>query len=149
MRIFVNRQFRKFAAQNTIADSALCRAIREISTGLAHANLGGDVYKQRIARKGQGNRVVFARSFSLERTKPLSLSRLCKNEQDNLERNEIAGLKDLAGRMLNYDEQTIALALKNGALEEVVCEEKRIVAGSSPPSMKQPKIFITQGRWTK
>ena len=77
-----------------------------------------------LRAKGRGNRVVFARSFSSGRTKPLSLSSaLQKNEQDNLERNEIAGLKDLAGRMLNYDEQTIVLALKNGALEEVVCEE--------------------------
>jgi hypothetical protein len=124
MRIFVNRQFRKFAAQNTIADSALCRAIREISTGLAHANLGGGVYKQRVARKGQGKSggfrtIIF---FRAHKTAFFILG-FAKNEQDNLERNEIAGLKDLAGRMLNYDEQTIALALKNGALEEVVCEE--------------------------
>lgn len=124
MRIFVNRQFRKFAAQNAIADSALCGAIREISTGLAHANLGGGVYKQRIARKGQGKSggfrtIVF---FRAHKTAFFILG-FAKNEQDNLERNEIAGLKDLAGRMLNYDEQTIALALKNGALEQVVCEE--------------------------
>jgi len=124
MRIFINRQFRKFAAQNGIADSALCRAIREISTGLAHANLGGGVYKQRIARKRQGKSggfrtIIF---FRAHKTAFFILG-FAKNEQDNLERNEIAGLKDLAGRMLNYDEQTIALALKNGALEEVVCEE--------------------------
>jgi hypothetical protein len=124
MRIFVNRQFRKFAAQNAIADSALGRAIREISTGLAHANLGGGVYKQRIARKGQGKSggfrtIIF---FRAHKTAFFILG-FAKNEQDNLERNEIAGLRDLAGRMLNYDEQTIALALKNGALEEVVCEE--------------------------
>ena len=124
MRIFVNRQFRKFAAQNAIVDLALCRAIREISTGLAHANLGGGVYKQRIARKGQGKSggfrtIIF---FRAHKTAFFILG-FAKNEQDNLERNEIAGLKDLAGRMLNYDEQTIALALKNGALEEVVCEE--------------------------
>jgi len=124
MRIFVNRQLRKFAAQNAIVDLALCRAIREISTGLAHANLGGGVYKQRIARKGQGKSggfrtIIF---FRAHKTAFFILG-FAKNEQDNLERNEIAGLKDLAGRMLNYDEQTIALALKNGALEEVVCEE--------------------------
>jgi len=124
MRIFVNRQFRKFAAQNAIADSALCRAIREISTGLAHANLGGGVYKQRIARKGQGKSGGFRTIiFFREHKTAFFIFGFAKNEQDNLERNEIAGLKDLAGKMLNYDEKTIALALKNGALEEVVCEE--------------------------
>jgi hypothetical protein len=124
MRIFVNRQFRKFAVDNAISDDSLCKAIREISTGLAHANLGAGVYKQRIARKGQGKSggfrtIIF---FRAHKTAFFILG-FAKNEQDNLERNEIAGLKDLAGRMLNYDEQAIALALKNGALEEVVCEE--------------------------
>jgi hypothetical protein len=124
MRIFVNRQFRKFVADNAIAHASLCKAVREISTGLAHANLGGGVYKQRIARKGQGKSggfrtIIFFRAHKTA----LFILGFAKNDQDNLERNEIAGLKDLAGRMLNYDEQTIALALKNGALEEVVCEE--------------------------
>jgi hypothetical protein len=124
MRIFVNRQFRKFAADNVIADTSLWKAVREISTGLAHANLGGGVYKQRIARRGQGKSggfrtIIF---FRAHKTAFFILG-FAKNEQDNLERNEIAGLKDLAGRMLNYDEQTIALALRNGALEEVVSEE--------------------------
>jgi hypothetical protein len=74
--------------------------------------------------RGKENQVVFARSSSSGRTEPLSLSSaLRKTSKTNLERNEIAGLKDLAGRMLNYDEKTIALALENGALEEVVCEE--------------------------
>ncbi len=124
MRIFVNRQFRKFAADNAIADTSLWKAVREISTGLAHANLGGGVYKQRIARKGQGKSggfrtIIF---FKAHKTAFFILG-FAKNAQDNLERDEVAGLKDLAGRMLNYDEKTIALALKNGALEEVVCEE--------------------------
>jgi hypothetical protein len=124
MRIFVNRQFRRFAVDNAISDASLCKAVREISTGLAHANLGGGVYKQRIARKGEGKSggfrtIIF---FRAQKTAFFILG-FAKNEQDNLERNEIAGLKDLAGRMLNYDEQTIALALKNGALEEVVCQK--------------------------
>jgi len=124
MRIFVNRQFRKFAVDNAIADTSLCKAVREISTGLAHANLGGGVYNQRTARQGQGKSggfrtIIF---FKAHKTAFFILG-FAKNAQDNLERDEIAGLKDLAGRMLNYDEKTIALALKNGALEEVVCEE--------------------------
>ncbi len=124
MRIFVNRQFRKFAEHNAIADTALCGAIREISTGLTHANLGGGVYKQRIARKGQGKSggfrtIIF---FRAHKTAFFILG-FAKNEQDNLERDEIAGLKDLAGRMLNYDEQAIAVALKTGALKEVACKE--------------------------
>lgn len=101
MRIFVNRQFRKFAVDNRIADALLCKAIREISTGLAHANLGGGVYKQRIARKGQGKSGGFRTIlfFKAHQTAFFILG-FAKNAQDNLERDEVAGLKDLAGRML-------------------------------------------------
>jgi hypothetical protein len=123
MRTFLNKQFRRFADENALSDDALCRAVREISTGLAHANLGGGVYKQRIARKGQGKSGGFRTIIFFKAHKvAFFILGFAKNVQDNLERNEIAGLKDLAGRMMSYDEKTIALALKNGALEEISCE---------------------------
>jgi hypothetical protein len=50
----VSKLFRRFANENELSDTALCGAIRELSAGLIHANLGGGVYKQRIARAGQG-----------------------------------------------------------------------------------------------
>jgi len=99
MRTFVNKQFRRFANENAISDDSLCKAVREISTGLIHANLGGGVYKQRIARKGQGKSggfrtIIF---FKAHRTAFFILG-FAKNTQDNLDRDEIAGLKDLAER---------------------------------------------------
>ena len=125
MRTFLNKQFRRFADENALSDDALCRAVREISTGLAHANLGGGVYKQRIARKGQGKSGGFRTIIFFKAHKvAFFILGFAKNVQDNLERNEIAGLKDLAGRMMSYDEKTIALALKNGALEEISCEQE-------------------------
>ena len=125
MRVFVNKQFRRFAKEHEIADRSLCRAVREISTGLAHANLGGGVYKQRIARKGQGKSggfrtIIF---FKAHKTAFFILG-LAKNVQDNLSRDEIEGLKDLAGRMLIYDEKTIARALEGGALQEISCGQE-------------------------
>ena len=125
MHVFVNRQFRRFANENSISDDALCKAIREISTGLAHAKLGGGVYKQRIARKGQGKSggfrtIIFFKADNVA----FFILGFAKNVQDNLDRNEVAGLKDLAGRMLSYDEKTIALALEEGALEEISCEQE-------------------------
>jgi hypothetical protein len=125
MRIFVNRQFRKFAVQNKIPDASLCKAVHEVSAGLAHASLGGGVYKQRIARQGQGKSGGFRTVLFFKAHKvAFFILGFAKNAQDNLERDEVAGLKDLAGRMLAYDDKTITLALKNNALEEIVCKEK-------------------------
>lgn len=125
MRAFVSKQFRRFANENAISEDSLCKAVREISTGLMHANLGGGVYKQRIARKGQGKSggfrtIVFFKAHKVA----FFILGFAKNAQDNLERDEIAGLKDLAERMLSYDEKTVAQALKNGALEELPCEQQ-------------------------
>ena len=82
------------------------------------------VFTNSVLRKGQGKSggfrtIIF---FKAHKTAFFILG-FAKNAQDNLDRDEIAGLKDLAGRILSYDEKTIALALKNGAFEEVVCEE--------------------------
>lgn len=125
MRAFVNKQFRRFANENAISDDSLCKAVREISTGLIHANLGGGVYKQRIARKGQGKSggfrtIIFFKAHQVA----FFILGFAKNMQDNLDRDEIAGLKDLAERMLSYDEKTIDQAVNNGALEEVPCQQK-------------------------
>jgi hypothetical protein len=125
MHVFVNKQFRRFANENALSDALLCKAVREISTGLAHANLGGGVYKQRIARKGKGKSggfrtIVFFKAHKVA----FFILGFAKNVEDNLERDEVAGLKDLAERMLSYDEKTIALALKNGALKEILCEQE-------------------------
>ena len=125
MRTFVNKHFRRFADENAISDDSLCKAVREISTGLAHANLGGGVYKQRIARRGQGKSGGFRTIIFFKAHKvAFFILGFAKNTQDNLQRDEIAGLKDLAERMLNYDEKTIALALKNSALEEISCKQE-------------------------
>jgi hypothetical protein len=125
MRVFLNRQFRRFANENALSDDSLCKAVREISTGLAHANLGAGVYKQRIARKGQGKSGGFRTIIFFKAHKAaFFILGFAKNAQDNLEQDEVAGLKDLAKRMLGYDEKAISYALKGGALEELRCEQE-------------------------
>jgi len=56
MRIFKNRWIAKFAAKHSISDSDLIEAVRRADNGLIDADLGGGVIKQRIARKGAGQK---------------------------------------------------------------------------------------------
>ncbi|MCL1929093.1 MAG: type II toxin-antitoxin system RelE/ParE family toxin [Treponema sp.] len=53
MRIFKNTWFTRFADKEGIADDELKEAVNRLETGQA-AELGGDVYKVRIARSGEG-----------------------------------------------------------------------------------------------
>ena len=54
MRIYRSREFRAFMKDNRIPAVSIFRAVEEIANGLVHANLGGGVYKQRVARAGEG-----------------------------------------------------------------------------------------------
>ena len=54
MRIFKNRWFVRFARKQKISDEILREALMRIEHGLADADLGGGVFKQRIARSGGG-----------------------------------------------------------------------------------------------
>jgi hypothetical protein len=67
MRIFKYRAFRQWAKAEGLSDSALKNAIKEIELGLFEANLGGGLYKKRVARKGQGKIVVIEQLLRLKK----------------------------------------------------------------------------------
>ncbi|GHU05792.1 hypothetical protein FACS1894147_12310 [Spirochaetia bacterium] len=55
IRIFKNTWFDRFAAKEGITDGELKDIVNNtLETGQAEANLGGDVYKVRIGRPGEG-----------------------------------------------------------------------------------------------
>lgn len=54
MRIFKYRVFHQWAKKEKISDSSLKNSINEIEKRLFDADLGGGLYKKRVARKGQG-----------------------------------------------------------------------------------------------
>jgi hypothetical protein len=58
MRVFKIKWFNQWAIKAGITDDSLRQALSEIETGLIDANLGGDVYKQRVRFQGRGNVVV-------------------------------------------------------------------------------------------
>nr|MCH9769421.1 type II toxin-antitoxin system RelE/ParE family toxin [Gammaproteobacteria bacterium] len=56
MRIFKARFFAKWARKERLSDNLLWRAVCEMEQGLVDADLGGHVYKKRIALQGRGKR---------------------------------------------------------------------------------------------
>lgn len=56
MLIYKTRWFTKWAKKQGITDQALIQSVDEIDQGLASADLGGSVYKKRVAMQGQGKR---------------------------------------------------------------------------------------------
>ena len=56
MRIFKTKLFSKWARKEKLGDKQLIQAIQEMERGLVDGDLGGHVYKKRIALGGQGKR---------------------------------------------------------------------------------------------
>lgn len=54
MRIFKNKTFTRWARKEGLSDAALIQAVAEAEQGLIDVDLGGHVYKKRVALAGRG-----------------------------------------------------------------------------------------------
>ncbi len=54
MRIFTTRAFSRLDVAGELSDTDLILAVDEMNDGLWDANLGGQVYKKRVALAGRG-----------------------------------------------------------------------------------------------
>lgn len=54
MGAFKVKSFERFAQKHGISDADLLKAAESVIAGNFDADLGGGVYKQRVAREGQG-----------------------------------------------------------------------------------------------
>lgn len=122
VQVLTTKWFARFARREKITDAMLCEAVARAQKGIVDADLGGNVLKQRIARKGEGRsggyrtillfrigeRAIFAYGFA-------------KNAQDNIDKAELEAFRSLAAELLEYDEDRIGKALDAGALLEVTC----------------------------
>jgi len=120
MRIFENAWFAKFADKQGITEGTLKSAVAEVEAGLVDADLGGGVFKKRLAREGKGKSggyrvIVFFRSG--ERT--FFIYGFEKSRQDNITPKELAVFRKNAKRMLAMGDATIEAWLQDGTLHEI------------------------------
>ena len=124
MRIFKNTWFDRFTDREGISDDELREIVNQLETGQADANLGGGVYKVRIARPGEGKSggyrvIVYFRSE--ERT--FFIYGFAKSDRNNVDSGELRAFK--VGAKINFsltDEQ-IKDRLQKRTLIEVFYED--------------------------
>jgi len=120
MRIFKNKWFARFAQKETVADETLHEAVRQIEVGNYDADLGGGVFKQRIARPGEGQsggyRVVLCFKAG---ERAFYVYGFAKSKRDNVARNEIKEFKKLAKILFDMSDAQLELMLQNGDLDEL------------------------------
>lgn len=120
MRIFKYRMFRQWAKKEGISDSALKKAIDEIERGLFDASLGNGLYKQRVARKGQGKRGGYRTILAFkEKDRSVFMYGYPKNDRANISDKEEAVYKKLAAYYLGVPDNKLENLITIGELFEV------------------------------
>ena len=95
MRIFTTRAFNRLDVAGELGDADLIAAVAEMNDGLWDVNLGGQVYKKRVALAGRSN----------------------------ITPKEKKALKLMARELLGYSNKQLRQALKHGALIEIEVQE--------------------------
>lgn len=131
MKLYKTPQFNRWARKNDLGDADLCNAAREMAEGLYEADLGGGLFKKRIARSGQGKRGGFRTMIASNRKdRWVFLYGFAKNERSNIDRDEEKALKKLAVDLLSATIAMIETMTRNNELTEVDCDEKEEIPHS-------------------
>jgi hypothetical protein len=122
LRVFKIKVFARFARNEGLGDKALAGAIADIERGLADADMGGGLIKQRIARAGEGKRGGFRTLIAYHIGKrAIFLFGFAKSDQANISPQDERDLKDFGAMLLALKDKDIELMVENGELREVNC----------------------------
>ena len=61
--ILKRKDFARWQSGEKLPDAALCKAVQEMESGLIDADLGGSLYKKRVARPGGARAAATARWY--------------------------------------------------------------------------------------
>ena len=121
MRIFKNSWFARFADKEGITDNELREAVDLLEAGLADADLGGDVYKMRLARPGEGKSGGY-RVIVFYRTEERTFFVYTKANRGNISEKELRIFKKRAKIFISKTDEEIRDDLRKRDLIEVLQE---------------------------
>lgn len=106
--------------KEALSDDDLIKACKEMKDGLIDADLGGNVYKKRIASGNKGKRGGYRTIIgAVIGDKYFFLYAFPKSERDNINIKEKVALKELAKGFLEFDQETLTRLIESGELFEV------------------------------
>jgi hypothetical protein len=123
--VFMTKGFARFARKAGLASDSLQAAAVDVAAGDHDADLGGGVFKQRVARRGGGKSGGF-RTIILFKVGGHSFFAhgFAKNEKANVSVRELKALKQLAAVYLGLSDDEVATAVAAGELIEVSDDDR-------------------------
>lgn len=120
MKIYKHRRFQQWLKLENLTDEALRDAVIEIDHGLNNGNLGGGLYKKRIAMPGKGKQGGYRTLLAFKQgEKAFFVYGFAKNVMDNINEKEREVYKSLAKELLSLNEKALENMIKIGSLIEV------------------------------
>jgi len=123
VRVFKYTRFNRFANKEGITDHELLGVVDKLEKDQADANLGGDVFKVRLARGGEGKSggyriiVYFKNEF-----RTFFSYGFAKNDKGNISKKELKVFKARAKSLFLLTDEQIDVRLKDGSLIEIMEE---------------------------
>ncbi|UHJ63570.1 type II toxin-antitoxin system RelE/ParE family toxin [Melaminivora jejuensis] len=125
MTVFKRRDFARWQASERLPDAALCKAVQEMEAGLVDADLGGFLYKKRVARPGGGKSGGYRTLLSARiGSSYVFLHGFPKSNKANITQHERKALQFAGKVFLELSAENLAKALESGVLLEVCCDEQ-------------------------
>ncbi|MEQ8346751.1 MAG: type II toxin-antitoxin system RelE/ParE family toxin [Sneathiellaceae bacterium] len=123
MSVYATKAFARFARKAGLDDAKLLQAAYDVAIGRFDADLGGGVYKQRVARGGSGKSGSF-RTIILFRAGGNSFFAhgFAKSDKANVSARELQALKRLAGILLDFTDEQVEAAQSAGEVVEVAID---------------------------
>ena len=119
-RILKTRTFNRWLRKTLLSDTALLKAIDEMERGLVDADLGGNVYKKRVALPGRGKSGSARTLIATNREDRWNfMFGFEKNDKENITQPELAYLQSVAQIFLGYSNDELQLAIAKGEFLEV------------------------------
>lgn len=124
MRIFKRKEFARWQGKENLPDALLCLAVKEMEEGLIDADLGGGLYKKRVARPGGGKRGGYRMLLSVRiSSRYVFLHGFPKSGKANITGDERRALQFAGKVFLELSGRALSKALHSGVLMEVHCEQ--------------------------
>ncbi len=116
----MTKVFYRWQEKSDVTEAALVNAVAEMESGLIDADLGGSVYKKRIAVPGRGKRGGVRVIVAMKAGESyFFLYGYPKSELGNISRRELIYLKEVAAGLLAATDAQINEILTDGLLKEV------------------------------
>ncbi|HBX37869.1 MAG TPA: hypothetical protein DEG76_11510 [Pseudohongiella sp.] len=119
-QVFKTRSFARSMKKSELSDADLWSAVEEMDQGLIDADLGGDIFKKRVALPGRGKRGGVRTIVATKMAgRWFFLYGFKKNERSNIDKDELKALQEVAKDLLGFDDRQLDIALAAGEILEV------------------------------